>query len=67
MIFRTSQVHIGSDDVMIVIANMSVSVALHIYLSWSTLISMFSNLGHSDTSTLKVSLASLHHPQRHAV
>jgi hypothetical protein len=43
----------GPDGVVLVTADMSISVALHVCLSLSPLIAMFSMMGSGDTSTLK--------------
>jgi hypothetical protein len=45
--------HRGSDGVVIVIAEMSIPVALHVCLSLSPLIAIFSILGSGNTSILR--------------
>jgi hypothetical protein len=45
--------HRGPDGVVIVTADMSITVALHFFLSLSPLIAMFSMMGFGKTSTLR--------------
>jgi hypothetical protein len=44
--------HRGPDGVVMVYADMSISVALHVCLSLSPLIAMFSMMGSGNTTTL---------------
>jgi hypothetical protein len=53
MICRTPRMHIGRDGVVIVTSDMSISFALHFYLSLSPLIVMFSMMGSGNASTLR--------------
>jgi hypothetical protein len=45
--------HRGPDGVVMITANMSISVTLHVCLSLSPLIAMFSMMGSGNTSTLR--------------
>jgi hypothetical protein len=53
MICRTPNIHRGPYGVVIVTADMSISVALHLCLSLSPLIAMFSMMGSGNTLTLR--------------
>jgi hypothetical protein len=53
MICRTPRMHRGPDGVVKVIADMGISVALHLCLSLLPLIAMFSMMGSGNTSTLR--------------
>jgi hypothetical protein len=55
--------HRGPDGVVIVTADMSISVALHVCLSPSPLIAIFSMMGSGNTSTLRGKHASLRPPE----
>jgi hypothetical protein len=49
MIYRSPHIHRGPDGVVIVTADMSISVALHFCLSLLPLIAMFSMMGYGNT------------------
>jgi hypothetical protein len=52
MICRTPRMQRGPDGVVVVTADMSIFLALHVCLSLSPLIAMFSMMGSDNTTTL---------------